>query len=80
MLTSSLSPGGVTGWYTHPAPVFIVVTEGTLVIEMEDREPKTIRAGEAWRKPVNVRLRGTNPNASEPEKPLLEPAVAPWTS
>lgn len=84
VMQSSLPPKGVTAWHTHPFPVTILVTQGTIVIEMEGREPKTVRAGEAWLEPVNVRMRGTNPSdtetlsaylfqVSDPETPFLRP-------
>jgi quercetin dioxygenase-like cupin family protein len=85
VIKSSLPPAQSTPWHTHPYPVTILVTEGTIVIEMEGRQSKTLKAGEAWLEPVNVRMRGTNPSDSEmlsgylfqvsdPEVPFLHPA------
>ena len=30
--TTTITPGGSTGWHSHPGPAFIVVTQGTLTI------------------------------------------------
>jgi len=30
--TTTLAPGGSTGWHSHPGPAFIVVTQGTLTV------------------------------------------------
>ncbi|WP_207462271.1 hypothetical protein [Azospirillum sp. SYSU D00513] len=84
VIAASMGPKGVTDWHTHPYPVTVVVTHGTMIIEMEGRESKTIKAGEAWLEPVNVRMRGINPSeiepvsgylfqVSEPNAPFLQP-------
>ena len=30
--TTTIAPGGSTGWHSHPGPAFIVVTAGTLTV------------------------------------------------
>ena len=30
--TTTIAPGGSTGWHSHPGPAFIVVTQGTLTV------------------------------------------------
>jgi len=32
VLTTTIAPGGSTGWHSHPGPAFIVVTQGTLTV------------------------------------------------
>ena len=32
VLTTTIDPGGSTGWHSHPGPAFIVVTAGTLTV------------------------------------------------
>jgi len=32
VLTTTIAPGGSTGWHSHPGPAFIVVTSGTLTV------------------------------------------------
>lgn len=44
----TLQPQGTTGWHSHPAPVFVTVTQGT--IEWTDAllcTPRTISAGQS---------------------------------
>jgi Cupin domain len=32
VLTTTINPGGSTGWHSHPGPAFIVVTQGMLTV------------------------------------------------
>src|SRR5215469_17783903 len=32
VMTTTIAPGGSTGWHSHPGPAFIVVTQGTLTV------------------------------------------------
>jgi quercetin dioxygenase-like cupin family protein len=32
VLTTTIDPGGSTGWHSHPGPAFIVVVRGTLTL------------------------------------------------
>ena len=32
VLTTTIAPGGSTGWHSHPGPAFIVVTSGTITV------------------------------------------------
>jgi hypothetical protein len=44
-------PGSTTGWHTHPGPVFVTVTQGTLTFyEYGDRKctPHVVSAGEGY--------------------------------
>ena len=41
-----IAPGGHTGWHSHPGPVFVMVTAGTLTkYEGDDPEPTVYPAG-----------------------------------
>jgi hypothetical protein len=45
------APGSTTGWHTHPGPVFVTVTQGTLTFyEYNDRKctPHVVSAGEGY--------------------------------
>lgn len=55
-----MEPKTVAAWHTHPAPVYVYVIEGELVMEVEGQETKTIRAGEAVAEPLNARMRVKN--------------------
>jgi quercetin dioxygenase-like cupin family protein len=41
-------PGSVSQWMIHPAPVYIYVLEGTLVVEFEDGSHQSFHAGQAF--------------------------------
>ena len=41
-----IQPGGFSGWHSHPGPVFVMVTQGTLTIyEAGDPQPHVFPAG-----------------------------------
>ena len=45
------APGGHTGWHSHPGPVFLQVTKGTLTVyEYTDRRcrPLTLTKGQGY--------------------------------
>src|SRR5687768_6519248 len=31
-----IAPGGHTGWHSHPGPVFVMITAGTMTLEQAD--------------------------------------------
>jgi quercetin dioxygenase-like cupin family protein len=41
-------PGSVSQWMTHPAPAYVYVLEGTLVVEFEDGSHQSFHAGQAF--------------------------------
>ena len=41
-------PGAVSQWMTHPAPAYIYVLEGTLVVEFEDGSHQSFHAGQGF--------------------------------
>src|SRR6476661_3539367 len=47
VLTASFKPGDKTLFHTHRFPVTVYVLEGTFTLELKDRPPLTVRAGEA---------------------------------
>jgi quercetin dioxygenase-like cupin family protein len=85
VMTASFRPGDRTVFHTHRFPVTVYVLEGTFTLEMEGREPVTLRAGEAMVEPPGVRMTGYNRSAeaplrvvivyvAEPGTPFLDPA------
>ncbi len=48
MVAAELPPNTAGRWHTHPAPVFIYVIDGSLVYEIEGREPREYKAGMAF--------------------------------
>ena len=85
VLTASFRPGDRTVFHTHRFPVTVYVLEGAFSLELEGREPVTLRAGEAMVEPPGVRMTGYNRSAdaplrvvivyvAEPGTPFLDPA------
>jgi len=58
-------PGAETGRHTHPGPTVFVLLEGELEETFADGRTRTLKAGQAYWKPVrtehNVRNRGDKP-------------------
>jgi quercetin dioxygenase-like cupin family protein len=79
VLTASLKPGDKTVFHTHRFPVTIYILEGAFTLEMEGREPVTVKAGEAMVEPPNVKMTGYNRSTTEPMKVVIFYASDPGT-
>jgi quercetin dioxygenase-like cupin family protein len=55
VLTATLKPGDKTVFHTHRFPVSVYILEGAFTLEMEGREPITVKAGQAMVEPPNGR-------------------------
>lgn len=88
VLTAVFEPGDRTVFHTHRSPVTVYVLEGAFTLEIEGREPLTVRAGEAMVEPPHARMTGFNRSAtertrvvifyvSEPDTPFLDPVTTP---
>ena len=84
VLMASFQPGDKTLFHTHRFPVTVYVLEGAFTLEMEGREPVTVKAGQAVTMPAHVKMTGynrssTDPlrlvifNVSDPDTPFLDP-------
>ena len=84
VFTANFKPGDRTVFHTHGFPVAVYILEGAFTLEMEGREPITVKAGQAMVEPPNVRMTdfnrsGTEPlrvvifYVSDPDKPFLDP-------
>jgi quercetin dioxygenase-like cupin family protein len=84
VLTANFQPGDKTMFHTHRFPVTIYVLEGAFTLEMEEREPVTIKAGQAMVMPPQVKMTGYNRSSTEwlrlvifsvsdPDTPFLDP-------
>jgi quercetin dioxygenase-like cupin family protein len=60
VLFATLLPGDVTPYHSHRFPVTVYVTQGAFTLELDDREPVTIEAGQAFVEPVSVAMTGRN--------------------
>ena len=58
----TLQPGGYTGWHTHPGPLLVVVTSGTLTHYDRHCHVHTYKSGQAFQEHAGRRLvhMGTN--------------------
>ncbi|WP_445501522.1 cupin domain-containing protein [Microvirga sp. G4-2] len=82
--TSTIQPGAVGQWHTHPTPPIVYVMEGTLSVERKDGETVHTQAGQAVIEPVNTIIRATNKGqtpvklvifqVSPPDVPESQPA------
>ena len=84
VLRASFQPGDRTMFHTHRFPVTVYALEGAFTLEMEGREPITIKAGQAMVMPPHVRMTGYNRSSieplrlvifsvSDPDSPFLDP-------
>ncbi len=82
VVRAMIEPRTIAGWHTHPTPVYVYVLDGTLTMEVEGKEPRTITAGEAVAEPLNAPMRVINEGdqpvelvvfqISSPQKQFLE--------
>ena len=66
VLTASFQPGDKTMFHTHRFPVTVYVLEGAFTLEMEGRDPLTVKAGQARVMPPHVNMTGYNRTSTEP--------------
>ena len=84
VLTASFRSGDKTLFHTHRFPVTVYVLEGAFTMEMEGREPVTVKADQAIVMPPHVKMTGYNRSStgplrvlifsvSDPDTPFLDP-------
>jgi len=71
VLTATLKPGDKTPFHTHRFPVSVYILEGAFTLEMEGREPVTVKAGQAMVEPPQVKMTGYNRSSSEPLRVVI---------
>ena len=79
VLTATIAPGQSTIFHTHFFPVTVYMLEGIFTLEMEGREPVTVRAGQSMVEPPNVRMTGFNRNATETIRLVIFYVAEPGT-
>ena len=79
VLTATFKPGDKTVYHSHRFPVTVYVLEGAFTLELKDRTPLTVKAGEAMMEPPNVAMTGHNPSATEMTKVVIFYVSAPDT-
>jgi quercetin dioxygenase-like cupin family protein len=83
VLFATLLPGDVTPYHSHRFPVTVYMIEGAFTLELEDREPVVIEAGQVFVEPAGVNMTGRNRrdaparmalfNVCEPDAPFADP-------
>ena len=68
-LTVSYPPGGADEIHRHNAHAFVYVIEGSVVMQLRDVKPVTLKAGETFYEgPNEVHIVGRNASDSKPAK------------
>jgi quercetin dioxygenase-like cupin family protein len=69
ILTVEYPPGGASAPHRHDADVFVYVLEGALIMQVDGKEPVTVRKGETFReKPTDIHRQSMNASKTEPAK------------
>ncbi|MFC4309397.1 cupin domain-containing protein [Steroidobacter flavus] len=69
VLTVEYLPGGTSLPHRHDADVFVYVLEGAVVMQVDGKEPVTVRKGETFReKPTDIHRQSMNASKTEPAK------------
>ena len=68
--TADLTPGAQTGKHHHPTPRFVIVLEGSVVVEMEGKPPQIFKAGQAFQEPPDMVHNFRNASTTEPAKAI----------
>jgi quercetin dioxygenase-like cupin family protein len=83
VLIANLLPGDVTPYHRHRFPVTVYMLEGAFTLELDDREPIVIEAGQVYVEPAGVNMTGRNAGevparmalfyVCEPDAPFADP-------
>lgn len=86
VLFATLLPGDVTPYHSHRFPVTVYMIEGAFTLELDDRAPVVIEAGQVYVEPAGINMTGRNTGETparmalfyvcEPDAPFADP-VAP---
>ena len=79
VLTANFKPGDKTVFHTHRFPVTVYILEGVFTLELEGREPITVKAGQAMVEPPGEKMTGYNRSPSEPLRVVIFYASDPET-
>lgn len=71
VLFATLEAGDRTPYHFHRYPVTVYVLEGAFTLELDGREPVTVRAGETLVEPSGVNMTGRNESAGEAARLVL---------
>lgn len=69
LLTVEYLPGGASLPHRHDADVFVYVLEGALTMQVDGKEPVTVRKGETFReRPNDIHRQSSNASKTEPAR------------
>ncbi|MBM0108539.1 cupin domain-containing protein [Steroidobacter sp. S1-65] len=69
VLTVEYLPGGASLAHRHDADVFVYVLEGAVIMQVDGKDPVTVRKGETFReRPTDIHRQSANASATEPAK------------
>jgi len=64
-------PGFAGARHYHPGAVYVYVLEGEFTIDVEGREPQTIKAGTLYKEPLGRTMQARNASTSESTRVLV---------
>jgi quercetin dioxygenase-like cupin family protein len=69
VLTVEYLPGGASMAHRHDADVFVYVLEGAVVMQVDGKEPVTVRKGQTFREsPKDIHRQSANASKTEPAR------------
>ncbi len=71
VLAGTFNPGQRTVFHSHRFPVTVYVIQGAFTLEMKGRQTVTIKSGEAFVEPANVKITGYNRSRIEQMKAVV---------
>ncbi len=72
MLTVEYPPGGSSAPHRHDADVFVYVLQGSLLMQIDGKEPVTLGVGQTFHEgPGDIHRRSANASSTEPAKFLV---------
>jgi quercetin dioxygenase-like cupin family protein len=85
VLFATLLPGDVTPYHSHRFPVTVYMIEGAFTLELDDKEPVVIEAGQVYVEPAGINMTGRNTGETparmalfyvcEPDAPFADPVA-----
>lgn len=60
VVRATIEPRTAASWHRHPSPVYLYVVSGSLTLEVEGQDARTISGGEAMAEPLGAEMRAVN--------------------
>ncbi len=79
VLAGTFRPGDRTVFHTHRFPVTVYVLQGAFTLEMQGRQTVTVKSGEAFVEPANVKITGYNRSRTKLMKAVVFYVSSPRT-